>query len=716
MTPSAGSPAEPDHRSVERARASFGVSADRTGGSLSESVDAGAGWLPLLGLGVLGGGVLAQGVVVLLASSVATSLGRSVDAIGGLLGFWLLGVVALSPLALRAGCWRHRPLIAGVAGVLTSLGFSITALASSGRTLAVAALLAGAGAVLAGAVHRALLADLYPPLALTHVIAGYGATALGTAALSTLVAFPLVAGTPLTWRAALLVIAVVVGVPAVAIATVVEPGSGQPDATRLARATGLPAGDTSRRPGFVEALRRCFAVPSVRPALGACAGLGMLGYGTVVFGGYLLAERHGLSDDLVALTLAAAGVAAALALLALSGSAAAGFRAGPSRLVRLAVAGLAVTSTSLLAVATAPWGPLAAAGLVIAPTGTAVATIAVDRLLAGTLAAELRGTAGALSASYATVLGVGAGGGVLAAVDARFGLHWALACLAAAGLATAGLLQVVERTATHDVDRAVHGVLERAELASARRSGVNLPLLSARRIDFSYGPLQILFGVDFSIDEGEMVALLGTNGAGKSTLLRVLSGLGQPSGGTVRFRGEDITFADPTDRVRMGITQIPGGKAVFGPLSVAENLRLYGYAHGRNKTRIETGIEQGLAAFPRLHERRGSAASTLSGGEQQMLALTKALILEPKLLLIDELSLGLAPKVVGELLEMVRTINATGTAVVLVEQSVNVALSLAERAYFMEKGTVSFEGRTAELLERPDIFRSVFLAGAGGAA
>jgi ABC-type branched-subunit amino acid transport system ATPase component len=151
-------------------------------------------------------------------------------------------------------------------------------------------------------------------------------------------------------------------------------------------------------------------------------------------------------------------------------------------------------------------------------------------------------------------------------------------------------------------------------------------------------------------------------------------------------------------------------------LTVTDNLRLYGYAHGRKRARVERGIEQGFAAFPRLHERRNSLASTLSGGEQQMLALTKSLILEPSLLLIDELSLGLAPKVVGELLEMVRGINEGGTAVVLVEQSVNVALSLAHRAYFMEKGEVRFEGPTRDLLDRPDVLRSVFLAGAEGVA
>jgi ABC-type branched-subunit amino acid transport system ATPase component len=233
-----------------------------------------------------------------------------------------------------------------------------------------------------------------------------------------------------------------------------------------------------------------------------------------------------------------------------------------------------------------------------------------------------------------------------------------------------------------------------------------------RRLDFSYGQLQVLFDVDFTVAEGEMVALLGTNGAGKSTLLRALSGVALPTSGAVRLRGEDITYAEPGERVRLGISQIPGGKAVFGPLTVVENLRLYGYALGRDRRRVDAGIDQALATFPRLHERRNSLASTLSGGEQQMLALTKALILEPELLLIDELSLGLAPKVVGELLTLVRSINDTGTAVVLVEQSVNVALTLAHRAYFMEKGEVRFSGPTADLLDRPDVLRSVFLQGA----
>jgi ABC-type branched-subunit amino acid transport system ATPase component len=209
-----------------------------------------------------------------------------------------------------------------------------------------------------------------------------------------------------------------------------------------------------------------------------------------------------------------------------------------------------------------------------------------------------------------------------------------------------------------------------------------------------------------------MVALLGTNGAGKSTLLRVISGLGFPSGGTVRYRGTDVTYLDGQRRVGLGMVQVPGGRAVFDSLSVIDNLRLFGYAAPRSSGQVERGIERCFEVFPRLAERRDSLASRLSGGEQQMLGLSQAFVLQPSLLLIDELSLGLAPKVVGELLEMVRQINKTGTAVVLVEQSLNVALSLVDHAYFMEKGEIRFDGRADELAQRPDLLRSVFLEGA----
>jgi ABC-type branched-subunit amino acid transport system ATPase component len=194
----------------------------------------------------------------------------------------------------------------------------------------------------------------------------------------------------------------------------------------------------------------------------------------------------------------------------------------------------------------------------------------------------------------------------------------------------------------------------------------------------------------------------------------VISGIGLPSRGSVRFRGHDVTYLDAERRLRLGITQVPGGRAVFAPLSVVDNLKVYGYALGRDGRAVDQAIERSFAAFPRLAERRNQLALTLSGGEQQMLGLCKALILRPRLLLIDELSLGLAPMIVVQLLEMVREINADGTAVVLVEQSVNIALSIARHAYCMERGQIRFDGPSDELLGRADLLRAVFLEGAGG--
>src|SRR5205807_3953274 len=179
----------------------------------------------------------------------------------------------------------------------------------------------------------------------------------------------------------------------------------------------------------------------------------------------------------------------------------------------------------------------------------------------------------------------------------------------------------------------------------------------------------------------------------------------------VRYRGQEITYLDAERRLRLGVTQIPGGRAVFGPMTVVENLRSFGYTLAGDRGAIDRAIETSFDAFPRLYERRNSLASTLSGGEQQMLGLSKALMLRPRLLLIDELSLGLARVIVAQLLEMVRRINADGTAVVLVEQSVSIALNLVEHAYFMEKGDIRFDGRARDLLARDDLLRAVVLQG-----
>ena len=240
------------------------------------------------------------------------------------------------------------------------------------------------------------------------------------------------------------------------------------------------------------------------------------------------------------------------------------------------------------------------------------------------------------------------------------------------------------------------------------------PLLEVSGIDFSYGHVQVLFGVDLAVAPGEVLALLGTNGAGKSTLLRVISGLGKQTRGTVAHRGRPIDGLAAHERMRAGIVQLPGGKAIFPGLTVAENLLVGTHTFKWDRRRIAERCDAVLELFPVLTDRLEQAAGSMSGGEQQMLGLAKALLPQPELLLIDELSLGLAPVVVEALIGVVERLKSDGVTMVIVEQSVNIALTLADRAIFMEKGEIRFSGPAAELARRDDLVRAVFLGGARG--
>jgi ABC-type branched-subunit amino acid transport system ATPase component len=235
------------------------------------------------------------------------------------------------------------------------------------------------------------------------------------------------------------------------------------------------------------------------------------------------------------------------------------------------------------------------------------------------------------------------------------------------------------------------------------------PILTVDDVSFAYGELRVLFDISLHVERGEALALLGTNGAGKSTLLRVISGLEKPAAGRVVLDGRDIGGIPAEKLVEEGIILIPGGRAIFTDMTIDENLQMQALTVRKDRAWVQERREVVMATFPRLAERLHQQAGTLSGGEQQQLALAKALLLKPKVLCIDELSLGLAPIVVGELLEIVRRIHEQGITVVLVEQSLNIAVQLCDRAVFLEKGEVRFEGKTKDLLERDDIARAVFL-------
>jgi ABC-type branched-subunit amino acid transport system ATPase component len=234
-------------------------------------------------------------------------------------------------------------------------------------------------------------------------------------------------------------------------------------------------------------------------------------------------------------------------------------------------------------------------------------------------------------------------------------------------------------------------------------------VLEAHGVAFAYGSVQVLFGVDLEVGAGEIVALLGTNGAGKSTLLNLFAGLEAPSAGTITFDGDDMTGVDAHELVRRGLVLVQGGRAVFPDLTVLENLEVGLHALRLTRPEARRRAADMLDRFPDLAVLGARRAGTLSGGEKQQLAIAKGVLAEPRVLLIDELSLGLAPNVASVIADLVRELHASGTTVVLVDQSLDVAASLTDRAVFMEKGTVRFDGATAELLDRGDLARAVFL-------
>jgi len=306
----------------------------------------------------------------------------------------------------------------------------------------------------------------------------------------------------------------------------------------------------------------------------------------------------------------------------------------------------------------------------------------------------------------------GLGGIAVRARDALFALvarrgRFGPAVSPSDGSATASVGADVSR----DFDRSRQPALARKRQLDGGAGGTP-QLVTCRGVEVFYGTTQVLFAVDLDVAEGEVLALLGTNGAGKSTLLKTVAGLVPASDGAIVVGGLDISRSSAASLFHRGIVLMPGGRAVFPTLTVEHNLIAAAWRYRRDSSERDHRIRSATERFGQLRQRMTTPAGELSGGERQMLGLAMALISEPRLLMIDELSLGLAPTVVAELVEAVREIHERGTTVIIVEQSVEIALEIADRAVFLEKGTVVFEGPTRSLLDRPDILRSVFLAGA----
>ncbi len=662
-----------------------------------------------------------------LTPEISRSLGIGIGVIAGAVA--LKGLAsALAPLGVAALAQKpRRAFLALVTGALWSVATLFTGFVTATSELMLLLFVDGLSTGGVSALHQPLVLDAHPPPARVRALTAYtGANAAGNVIAPLAVAL-LAATFGFTWRGIFVIFGLVSVLGVVFAARLRDPGFGRFDTQRIRaavhRGDKIPAAPTDTTVGFVddvelgffEIMRRLFLVPTVRRLVIAQAVFGVLTVPYATFIQFFLAERWNLGPGARGLFAAYLALVSIGALAVFGRRGEAMFRHNPGRVVELAGQLLAIGVLLIALGGLSPWigGMLASFGL--AAGVIAVLTPSSAIALFAVIPARMRPHAAALMGIFSAGVGGLIGAIFLSGIDRRFGITGSIVALAVPGVAGALLLGSTGKLVGRDLDRMIDEVLEDEEVRRISASGGHLPMLSCRRIDFSYGQLQVLFGVDFTVEDGEMAALLGVNGAGKSTLLRVISGVGLPSSGTVRFRGGDITYLDAERRARLGITQVPGGRAVFAPVSVTDNLRAFAHTLGRDKRAVDEAIERCFTAFPRLAERSSQNASNLSGGEQQMLGLARALILRPRLLLIDELSLGLAPVIVGQLLDMVRRINGEGTAVVLVEQSVNIALGLVNHAYFMEKGEIRFDGTSDDLRERADLLRAVFLEGTSGA-
>ncbi|WP_419919583.1 ATP-binding protein [Candidatus Poriferisocius sp.] len=392
------------------------------------------------------------------------------------------------------------------------------------------------------------------------------------------------------------------------------------------------------------------------------------------------------------------------------------FRKDPAKMVRSAGA-LIISSGLLILIALRFHQPaIMIFGISLANGCTSASFVAAAPTIGAVAPYRMRAQAFALLPVFIFLMGGFMGSIIAGAISDAHGERLALSVVAPPASIIGGLLVAYgARYIKRDISLAVNELMEeQQEMQRMSEHPDDIPVLQVRELDYSYGPVQVLFDCGLEVRRGETLALLGTNGAGKSTLLRAISGLGAPDRGAIRLNGRTITYADAELRFKQGIVQVRGGSGVFPGLTVEENLLAVMLSTKTDRAETRRRIERVYGVFGALREKRNQPAGDLSGGQQQMLAFGMGLMHEPEVLLIDELSLGLAPVVVQELLEVVEDLKAAGLTMIIVEQSLNVALSVAERAVFMEKGRVRFEGPARELAERDDLVRAVFLGAEGG--
>ncbi|MEY2522434.1 MAG: hypothetical protein QOJ66_999 [Ilumatobacteraceae bacterium] len=621
----------------------------------------------------------------------------------------VLGLVALAsvaalalqvPIAQYADRSRRVPL-AILGAVVWAMFSGLTGLATGVIVLTIARSGSSIGKAVIDPTHNSLIADYYPINSRSRVFSTHrAANAVGS------FVGPLSAGLlayAFGWRAPFLIFMIPTLVFAVIALRLREPVRGRWERQAMGASDEVIATEETV-PSYAESWRTVQKIESLKRIWWSLPFLATALIGFVALASLLYEQEFGLDER-------ARGFASAIA--------------EPFQLVGLVLGSRIVTRRFLgnmrglirflakVAIATS----IAAIGFALAPN--VVVAVGVNCVISASLAILGPGILVALSLAIpprARATGFSVASlwvipglivlPIIGWISGHVGIRWGLLVLVPLFIIGSFVLGSAGSVIDADIAQVWRAAAARSEALYQRRQGRS-DLLLVRGVDAGYDGRQVLFGVDIDIKEGEIVALLGTNGAGKSTLLKSISGVVEADRGAVVLDGRDITHAPPNEIATLGISQMPGGQGVFGSLTVGENLRLAGWT--RNHDDAAAAVEDVLATFPVLRERYDAHAADLSGGQQQMLALGMAFVAKPRVLLIDELSLGLAPVVVGQLLPLVRRLADDGVAVILVEQSVNIALKLAERAYFMERGTIRFSGPTADLLNRPDLLRSVFL-------
>jgi branched-chain amino acid transport system ATP-binding protein len=627
----------------------------------------------------------------------------------------LIAVVSVGALALQVPIAAladrtNRVRLAWI-GAAAWAGFSfMTGLAATIWLLAVARAGSAIGKATVDPTHNALISDYYPPELRPRVFSIHRAANVTGQIVGPATAGLLAAA--FGWRVPFLLFALPTLVFVVLAWRLREPLRGAHE-RRLAGASPAAVGVEEARPSFAEGWRLVWRIPTLRriwwslPFLAAS----LIGFGAL--GSLFYEQVFGLDERARGFVAAAVEPAAFVGLIIGARVATRLLAKGPGHVLRFLSHAAFVVSAALVAFVAAPtvWVAMVANAVI---TGT-LAVLAPGILAALSLAIPPRARSLGFSVASLWVIPGLVVLPVIGAIGDSLGLRCGMLVMVPVFVVGGVIIASTRHTIDADVAEVWRSAAARSEAASRAERG-EAPLLLVRGLEVGYDGVRVLHGIDLDVADGEVLALLGTNGAGKSTLLRAIAGAVEADRGAVILDGRDITHAPPHEIAAMGVSLMPGGAGVFPTLTVEENLRLAAWPRRRRRAELEAAMAAALAPFPALEGRRGDRAGDLSGGQQQQLALAMALLSWPRLLLVDELSLGLAPVIVAELLPLLGEARRAGTTVVLVEQSLEIALAVADRAVFLEKGQVRFAGPAGELRGRHDLLRAVFLPTADSAA